>query len=145
MEPGKVRSAFSAWHRAEPRQRFGMSNALVWVDIPVINLDRAIAFYSLVLGAPVTKQVLPEAIFGLLPSGPGGVGGALAILPGVSPSSQGPLVYLSVEGRLEAAVLAVSTGGGVVLAAKHPIGPYGFRALVQDTEGNRIALHSQVP
>jgi len=25
---------------------------------------------------------------------------------------------------------------------KHPIGPYGFRVIVLDSEGNRIALHS---
>jgi len=29
-----------------------------------------------------------------------------------------------------------------VLQPKHPIGPYGFRAVVLDSEGNRIALHS---
>jgi predicted enzyme related to lactoylglutathione lyase len=26
----------------------------------------------------------------------------------------------------------------------HPIGSHGFRAIVKDSEGNRIALHSSV-
>ena len=26
----------------------------------------------------------------------------------------------------------------------HPIGPHGFRAIILDSEGNRIALHSEV-
>ncbi|PYM12728.1 MAG: hypothetical protein DME18_10640 [Verrucomicrobia bacterium] len=59
------------------------------------------------------------------------------------PSEHGPLVYLSVEGRLDDAVRAVQKGGGKVLKDKHPIGPYGFRAVIRDSEGNRIALHSQ--
>ena len=34
--------------------------------------------------------------------------------------------------------------GGRVLQRAHPIGPHGWRALVLDSEGNRIALHSTV-
>jgi len=26
----------------------------------------------------------------------------------------------------------------------HPIGPHGFRAIIEDSEGNRMALHSTV-
>jgi len=59
------------------------------------------------------------------------------------PSEHGPLVYLSVEGRLDDAVRAVQKGRGKVLKDKHPIGPYGFRAVIRDSEGNRIALHSK--
>jgi hypothetical protein len=33
--------------------------------------------------------------------------------------------------------------GGKVVVDKEPIGPYGFRAVIMDSEGNRIALHSQ--
>jgi hypothetical protein len=29
------------------------------------------------------------------------------------------------------------------LEPKHSIGPHGFRAIVLDSEGNRIALHSK--
>lgn len=44
-----------------------MSNRIVWVDIPVLNLERAMAFYSKLLGAPVTKEGGPGFEFGLLP------------------------------------------------------------------------------
>ena len=33
-----------------------MANQLVWVDIPVLDLDRAIGFYSSVLGKPVMRR-----------------------------------------------------------------------------------------
>jgi len=59
-----------------------------------------------------------------------------------TPSANGPLIYLSVEGRLDEAVEAARANGGKVLRARQQIGEHGFRAVVIDSEGNRIALHS---
>jgi predicted enzyme related to lactoylglutathione lyase len=59
-----------------------------------------------------------------------------------APSAQGPLLYINCEGRLQAAVDAVPGRGGSVLQPPHEIGPHGWRALVLDSEGNRIALHA---
>ena len=120
-----------------------MSNTLCWADIPVGNLDRAVKFYSAVLGAEVTKQSAgPGVEFGLLPGSGAGASGCLCVGKGQVPSHAGPLVYLSAPGRLDAAVQAAVAGKGKVLEAKHPIGPHGFRAIIEDSEGNRIALHS---
>ena len=116
---------------------------LCWTDIPVIDLDRAIAFYSAVLGAPVTKEESsPGVEFGLLPHESDNVSGCLTLGGDNQPSLLGPLIYLSVDGRLDAAVAAVIANGGQVQQAPHQIGPYGYRAVVIDSEGNRIALHS---
>lgn len=38
----------------------------------------------------------------------------------------------------------VAPNGGKVTEPVHAIGPHGFRALMLDSEGNRIALHSSV-
>ena len=38
----------------------------------------------------------------------------------------------------------MTANGGEVMQPKHQIGPYGYRAVVIDSEGNRIALHSTV-
>jgi predicted enzyme related to lactoylglutathione lyase len=113
------------------------------VDIPVRDLDRAIGFYSAVLGTAVSKQQAgPEFEFGLLPHTNDNVAGCLAVMPDSEPSEKGPLVYLKVEGRLDDAVQKARDGGGRVLQEKHAIGPYGHRAIIVDSEGNRIALHS---
>jgi uncharacterized protein len=58
------------------------------------------------------------------------------------PSATGPLLYFNCQGRLDEAISAVAPNGGQVLKPKHAIGPYGYRALALDSEGNRIALHS---
>jgi predicted enzyme related to lactoylglutathione lyase len=119
-----------------------MANQVVWVDIPVINLDRAIKFYTAVLGAPVKKEEMPGMTIGLLPHVANEVGGCLFTSDKLKPSDQGPLLYLNAQGRLDPAIAAVEPHGGKILQAKHEIGPYGFRAVILDSEGNRLALHS---
>lgn len=119
-----------------------MTEQIVWIDIPVNDLDRAIKFYSAVLGKPVKKETMPDFSMGILPHDEGEVSGCLFESKEVRPSDQGILVYFSVEGRLEKAVSVVAPNGGKVIKDKHAIGPYGFRAVIRDSEGNRVALHS---
>ena len=70
------------------------------------------------------------------------VGGCVYTSAEDKPSSTGPLIYLNAQGRLDEAIAAVEPNGGKILQPKHQIGPYGSRAVVLDSEGNRIALHS---
>jgi predicted enzyme related to lactoylglutathione lyase len=119
-----------------------MANHIVWVDIPVLNLDRAIRFYSSILGAQVEKQEYPGMVIGSFQHKDGEAAGCLYLSDTVKPSADGPLVYLNVHGRIDEAVEAVEPSGGRVLKPTESIGPFGFRAIVMDTEGNRIALHS---
>jgi predicted enzyme related to lactoylglutathione lyase len=119
-----------------------MANHIVWVDIPVLKLDRAIRFYSAVIGSQVEKQVYPGMTIGSFPHKDGEAAGCLYTSETVKPSADGPLVYLNVHGRIDEAIEAVEPSGGRVLQQKEAIGPFGFRAVVLDTEGNRIALHS---
>jgi uncharacterized protein len=120
-----------------------MANQLVWVDIPVLDLDRAIDFYSSVLGQEIKLQEYPGFKIALLPSQREETGGCLFISAKDKPSDHGPLIYLNVEGRLEEAEAAVVPKHGKVLETKHQIGPHGFRTVILDSEGNRLALHSR--
>jgi predicted enzyme related to lactoylglutathione lyase len=120
-----------------------MSNAIVWCDIPVKDLDRAIKFYSDVLGQKVSKETFGEMSFGLLPHVGESVGGCLVVSDEAKPCADGPMIYLNCGGRLDAAIATVGKNGGKILQPKHQIGPHGFRAVILDSEGNRIALHSK--
>jgi predicted enzyme related to lactoylglutathione lyase len=119
-----------------------VANQIVWCDIPVVDLERAIRFYSAVLGAPVRKENFPGVTMGILPHNDGEVGGCLFVSDNDQPSSGGVMIYLNCNGRLDAAVAAVAANGGKLLQPKQPIGSFGFRAIILDSEGNRVALHS---
>jgi predicted enzyme related to lactoylglutathione lyase len=133
----------TAEHTAEKSKT--VTNTVVWFDMPVQDLDRAMGFYSAVLGSPIQKQQFSGMSFAVLPHEEGAVSGCLTPNGNgndTKPSDHGPLLYLNCQGRLDQAVAEVAANGGKVLQPRHPIGPYGFRALVLDSEGNRIALHS---
>jgi predicted enzyme related to lactoylglutathione lyase len=123
------------------------ADTLCWTDIPVTNLDRAITFYSAVLRQKVRKMSEGGFEYGLLPHEEQNASGCLCVSSDSvggknQPSQTGPLIYLSVEGWLGEAVQAVKSNGGKVVQEKQQIGPHGFRAIIVDSEGNRIALHS---
>ena len=120
-----------------------MSHRFVWVDIPVVDLERAIAFYGAVLASPVTREGGAGFAFAVLAHGGSDVAGCLVPADGDNaPSPRGPLVYLNVDGRIADAERAVAAHGGRVLQATHAIGPHGWRAIVVDSEGNRVAPHA---
>jgi predicted enzyme related to lactoylglutathione lyase len=119
------------------------TNTFCWIDIPVIDLDRAIPFYSALLNVPVQKISEHGFEFGLLPHTENNVSGCLCVMDDRKPSQDGPLVYLNVEKRLDQAIESAKKQGVKILKGKEQIGPYGHRAIILDTEGNAIALYSK--
>ncbi|WP_028669725.1 VOC family protein [Saccharospirillum impatiens] len=116
------------------------SNPLVWLDIPVLDLDRAIGFYQPVLDWVLVDQ-RPQADMAVFRHSKGEVAVAL-ILQTSTPGGLGPLPYLNCHGRLEQALARVEPYGGSIEQPLHPLTPFGFRAVIRDSEGNRVALHS---
>ena len=116
-------------------------NRAVWFDIPVVDLDRANAFYAAVLGVRVDKNEFDGVSFSVIEHDQGN-GGCLVPNPDEVTSDKGVLLYLNVDGRIRDAVGLVEKHGGKVVDDVHAIGPHGFRAIINDSEGNRIALHS---
>lgn len=127
------------------------TNAVAWFEIYVSDLDRARAFYEATLevtlselpapqgeGMPsVHMLAFPSDYEKMLP----GAAGALCKMEGVEPKTGGTLVYFSCQDCAHNAELAAKAGGKI-LAPKFSIGEYGFIAMVEDSEGNTIGLHS---
>lgn len=120
-----------------------MTQNIVWFDLPALDLERAIRFYTAVLGAPVKREEAGGMTMGMLPTPGGGEFGCIVVVKDFKPSADGVMIYFNVNGRLRSAVEAVRAHGGTVQTEIHPIGPYGFRAEVLDSEGNCVALHSE--
>ena len=98
------------------------TDTLCWADIPVTNLNRAIKFYSAVLGQDVKKLSDGGMEYGLLPHQEANASACLCLRSdsgGVDnrPSANGPLIYLLVEGRLDEAVEVARANGGKILRA----------------------------
>ena len=119
-----------------------MGHKIIWFDIPVTDLERASNFYRQVLGINI-ESYGGDAPVAVMEHGPGDVAGCLYKSDGESPSAQGPLLYFTVEGRLQEATTMAGELGGQILQAPHSIGSHGNRSIVKDSEGNRIVLHSE--
>lgn len=124
-----------------------MDNPVVWFEIYVNDMPRARAFYETMLGITLESLKAPDSADELemwafpMDTTRAGAGGALAKMAGVAPGGGGTLVYFACEDCAAAAERAVAAGG-TVLKPKMSIGDYGFIAIVNDTEGNCIGLHS---
>jgi predicted enzyme related to lactoylglutathione lyase len=121
------------------------ANTLNWFEIPVSDFDRAKKFYEAVFG--FTMQVMDFGGFkmGMFPSVPGNgkLSGAIVHGDSYKPSKEGALVYFNGDPDLQVALDKVEAAGGKILQPKTQITPeYGNMAVFLDSEGNRVALHS---
>lgn len=121
-----------------------MKNAINWFEIPVSNFERAKSFYETILAGEVSIMPNQKVKYGFLPCDPqgGGVGGAIVEGEGCEPSDKGTLVYLNGGEDLNVPLSKTVSAGGKIVLEKQSIGEYGFIALIIDTEGNKIGLHS---
>jgi predicted enzyme related to lactoylglutathione lyase len=74
-----------------------------------------------------------------------GVGGAVVNSGGFHKASvtDGPLIYLNANPDVQQVLDRTEAAGGKIMVPKTQISPeYGFMAVIMDTEGNRIGLHS---
>ncbi|HRE84248.1 MAG TPA: VOC family protein [Opitutaceae bacterium] len=119
-------------------------NPVGWFEIYVKDMTRARAFYEAVFEYKLEELPMPGVpmfAFPMNDDAPGSAG-ALIHYKGMEPKVGGTLIYFSCADCAVEASRAVKNGGSV-FKEKFSIGPYGFVALVYDTEGNLIGLHSQ--
>jgi len=117
-----------------------------WFEIPVSDMDRAIIFYNEVFNIVINKQDFGGTEMGWFPFGEtskGAPGTLIKSDENYTSSTDGVLVYFSsIDVNNELA--RIEKAGGEILQAKTQISEdHGYMALFLDTEGNRVALHSQ--
>ena len=121
------------------------ANPVAWFEIPVTDIHRAIAFYETVFAIKMQHLDLGGPQMALFPEveGAGGSPGGLMQYDSYIPSHEGTLVYLSCD-DLQNEMDRIEAAGGKILREKVQISPeHGYMGVFEDTEGNRVALHSR--
>jgi predicted enzyme related to lactoylglutathione lyase len=126
----------------------------IWFEVPAGDVPRAAAFYrqtfgfaarpaAQLSGAPQARDEVLDGV--LLVNARGRVVGAVVPRPpdpaAPGPAARGCTVYLPVADTAAAVAAAVQAGGAEVTPPRR-LAALGTIALVRDTEGNLIGLHS---
>ena len=130
-----------------------MENTIVWADIPVTDLDRAMKFYGAVLQRKFQKVEGMDGIALEAPpegspppdmtEGPFPVSFDLALTENNKPSAEGSTVYLNSYGDPEGMLQRAADAGGEILMPVADMGEMvGRIGFFKDSEGNRIGVHA---
>ena len=125
-----------------------MKNPVSWLEIPAIDMDRACKFYNEVFGWQIKAEQIGPLQMAVFPhtKDKHGSGGALVYHQEaykVSDEHAGPLPYLEVD-VIEETLEKIRSNGGKILLGRQLISEdTGSMALFVDSEGNRMALHSE--
>jgi len=109
-----------------------MGNAIVHVEIPVTNLEKAKEFYSKVFG----WKIYEKSGFTLFESG-AQIGGSFNKVDAVK--GGGCLLYIAVD-DIEKKLKEIEQAGGKILQRKTEIPDVGWDALFEDIFGNVFYL-----
>ncbi len=133
---------------AEKKQGAGTAaatakNAVVWFEIPAIELERAAAFYEAVLGIRLKREAMGNENLAIFPCQEGTVSGCVKDNP-ASAGGDGTLIYLNADGFLKEAVARVEASGGKlrgpIVELPMDMGSYIH---IEDTEGNKVGFYSK--
>jgi len=121
-------------------------NMIGWFEIPVSNMERAKAFYEAVFNVEINVVDFGGVLMGWFPEGDvnaHGASGSLIKQETYIPSQEGTTIYFisdDVQNELD----RIEAAGGKIYQAKTQISEeHGYMGVFIDTEGNRVALHSQ--
>lgn len=116
-----------------------MKKLISWVEIPAVDFERAIRFYSAVLKVDLQIVDCGHEKMACFPTGEG----AISFAPGFKPSENGTLVSLNTANDLDGAIERVKANKGTIVLPKTKIEAEdkGYFALFIDSEGNKVGLY----
>ncbi len=119
-------------------------NPVVHVEIPVTHMDRALRFYSGVLGLDFERRKVDGYDMAFATRWAGATGASLALACGdvYVPGKSGPILYMDVS-DIDAVLARAEAAGGRILYPKTHAGEADFIAEIEDSEGNRIGLSAE--
>ncbi len=112
---------------------------VVWFEIPVADLERAAHFYGELFGWRFGRVADFDREYLIIDAGES-INGGLALVDAGFTRGDGALVYVAVEGLLEAMDKAGQLGGTVDQEPQLISEQAGAFAVLRDPDGNRIGV-----
>ncbi|MHC6201077.1 glyoxalase [Elizabethkingia miricola] len=122
------------------------TNPVIYFEIPVNDLQRAVKFYSAIFNFTFEKEIMDgyEMAFFPFEETKSGVTGALVKGDVYKPTKDGVILYFKTD-SIENTLKKVLEYGGSILYPKNLNEKFGFAvAEFEDSEGNRMALHQDL-
>lgn len=124
-----------------------LKSLVSWIEIPVENMERAKKFYEAIFEIQLQEMKFGDLTMAFFPVDQTGIGGALCQQKEhYKPSNNGIVIYLMADPGINLMLEKVINANGKIFQVKKQISEnpeYGFMALIEDTEGNRIALYEK--
>ncbi|KIC21243.1 VOC family protein [Leisingera sp. ANG-Vp] len=119
---------------------FTPKDFLVWGEVPVSDLDAAVAFYSKVTGADLSIDTNGPNPMAMFKTADEKTGIALHLYPGKpAGDGRGPTLHLTAEGELDDVMKRVTDAGGKVISEVIEIPP-GHFFYATDPDGNSLGF-----
>lgn len=118
-----------------------MKRIFYWIEIPAVDFDRAVNFYSRLLGEELEKLDWGTEKMACLPDD----AGAISYSPDFKPSVDGVLASFNTGNDIDGWIKRIEENGGKIVRPKDTIDEEGrgWFALFHDTEGNRLGLYGE--
>lgn len=120
-----------------------MERLVKFMEIPVTDFERAAAFYRAILNVDIQEVEMMGSRMGFFQAAGQDLWGAIVKGEDYTPSSDGVLVYLNAGDDVQKVLDKIEPNVGRLLAPKMQVSEaIGFIGIFTDTEGNKIAVHS---
>ena len=134
-----------------------MNTPILWIEIPVANIDRAVLFYEKVLNTKLELTTLFETKMALFNKDVFGMKGSLVQTENYAGSNgMKPIVYVEIMPDAVECVLEFggkmikeptllrqkNKNGDIIIGTNLIDGQVGYYAEIQDSEGNHLYLYS---
>lgn len=120
-----------------------MEPRISWFEIAASDFERAVKFYENIFEEKLQVFAFGELKLGVF-SDSKSIGGAICYeAKWYKPSADGTIIYLNANPDLLTVQNRIENAGGSIIQPKKLIAPgRGYMCLFLDSEGNRLALHS---
>ncbi len=124
------------------KEEHTVKDFISWFEIPAINFQQSVDFYNHIFQITMEQNINGNYAMAFFPADKG-IGGAIVAGPGSTPNDTGTLIYLNAGKDLNLVLERVEPAGGRIVMTKTLINKdSGYFAIFIDSEGNKLALHS---